>query len=273
MDWRRDIFAEYASDRSTGGIPGYRVERLEDLTRHEPKSGDEALFSFARFASGTADRRIGEELERLRMRGWEAEWKVHDFDEPPDLKSRLEAQRLRAHHAEVLMVLDPSDPCVAVPMDGDVTVEVAAGAQLDELARLQEEVWRIRLPWLACALREMTDPVHGSGVAFYARIGGRIVASGWIDFPPGSRFAQLCGGAVLEPFRGRGVYSHLFARRVAEARARGVPWIAVDAAPMSRPILERKGFRCVCNTFPMRTRPFETTAVTQGFSNHERAQA
>jgi len=91
-----------------------------------------------------------------------------------------------------------------------------------------------------------------------------LVGSGWIDFHGGSRFAQLCGGAVREDHRGRGIYSRLFQRRLLEAKARGVPFIAVDAAPMSRPILERKGFRFVCHTYPMRTRPFETTAVTRG---------
>ena len=96
-----------------------------------------------------------------------------------------------------------------------------------------------------------------------ARDGDRVVGSGWIDFSPGSPFAQMHGGAVLEPYRGRGVYSRLFERRLEEAKARGVPWIAVDAAPMSRPILEKKGFRFVCHTYPMRTRPYDTKAVTR----------
>jgi GNAT superfamily N-acetyltransferase len=128
---------------------------------------------------------------------------------------------------------------------------------------LQEEIWKCRLPWLAGVLHEMADPVRGSGVAYCARIADRVVGSGWIDFHGGSRFAQLCGGAVAEDYRGRGIYSLLFEHRVLEARARGVPFIAVDAAPMSRPILERKGFRFVCHTYPMRTRPFDTTSVTR----------
>jgi GNAT superfamily N-acetyltransferase len=83
------------------------------------------------------------------------------------------------------------------------------------------------------------------------------VGTGWIEFHAGSRFAQLCGGSLLEAYRGRGIYSRLFEMRLAEARRRGVPYIAVDAAPMSRPILERRGFRYVCNTYPMRSRPYE----------------
>jgi GNAT superfamily N-acetyltransferase len=113
------------------------------------------------------------------------------------------------------------------------------------------------MPWLARTLREMTDPVTGSASLYYARNRDRVVGCGWIEFHRGSRFAQLCGGALLEAHRGKGIYSRLFELRVAEARARGVPYIAVDAAPMSRPILEPRGFRFVCQTYPMRTRSFE----------------
>ena len=129
---------------------------------------------------------------------------------------------------------------------------------------MQEEVWACRLPWLAGSLRAMADPVDGTAMVYCARADGRVVGSGWIDFHRGSRFAQLSGGSVLESYRTRGVYSVLFARRLADAAARGVPFMAVDAAPMSRPILERKGFAFVCNTYPMRTRPHDTGAVTRG---------
>jgi GNAT superfamily N-acetyltransferase len=170
---------------------------------------------------------------------------------------------LTTHHVEALMVLQVEDARVDPVSAGDIVIEKASGPKLDEIAQLQEEVWRCRLPWLAGVLHQTADPVNGTGVAYCARLGDRVVGSGWIDFHGGSRFAQLCGGAVAEDCRGRGIYSLLFERRLLEARARRVPYIAVDAAPMSRPILERKGFRFVCQTYPMRTRPFGVSAVTR----------
>jgi GrpB-like predicted nucleotidyltransferase (UPF0157 family)/GNAT superfamily N-acetyltransferase len=262
--WRMEMFRKYAEERREAAIPGYRLERLADLTRHLPSRVDgEALLSFARLPAATADRRIREELDHLRGHGWEAEWKVHDFDQPSDLRSRLGSRGLTTHHIEALMVLDVTHARVRAGQDGDIVIGPASGAQIEELACLQEEIWKCRLPWLAGVLREMVDPVSGTGVAFCARSADRIVGSGWIDFHGGSNFAQLSGGAVLEAYRGRGVYSMLFERRLIEAKARGVPFIAVDAAPMSRPILERKGFVFVCHTYPMRTRPFDTRAVTR----------
>jgi GNAT superfamily N-acetyltransferase len=67
-----------------------------------------------------------------------------------------------------------------------------------------------------------------------------------------STFADLHGGAVLSTLRGKGIYSLLFYDRCQEAQRRGYQYLAVDAAPMSRPILEQKGFQLVCFTYPMR---------------------
>ena len=194
----------------------------------------------------------------MASRGLAAEWKLHDFDSPADLKARLLALGLTCHHVEALMVLDRHDAQARDRAASGVAIERASGAALEEIVRFQEEVWKCRLPWLLDVLGEMTDPIY------CARADGRVIGSGWIDFHGGSEFAQLCGGAVAETHRGRGVYSALFDVRIAEAKARGTRFLAVDAAPMSRPILERRGFRFVCHTHPMRTRPFDTGAVTRG---------
>ena len=256
------MFERYALSRRACRIPNYRLEALPDLTRHLPNGADdEAVLSFARFTPASAEARIEEELEHLKRHGWAAEWKVHDFDQPEDLRSRLEAHGLTFHHAEALMVLEVDGARVHAPSRPGVLVEAASGPALDEIASFQEDVWQCRLPWLAGVLHEMAR--SGSGPIFCARVDGRIVGSGWIDFHGDSPFAQLSGGSVAEPYRGRGIYSLLFERRIAEAKARSVSFVAVDAAPMSRPILERKGFHYVCGTYPMRTRPYDTGAVTR----------
>lgn len=155
------------------------------------------------------------------------------------------------------MVLDVAATRSRAFPESSVRVKRASAEELDGIVQVGEEVWNCRMPWLARTLREMTDPVTGSASVYCARTADRVVGSGWIEFHGGSRFAHLCGGSILEEYRGRGLYSRLFEVRIAEARARGVPYIAVDAAPMSRPILERRGFRFVCHTYPMRTRAYE----------------
>jgi GNAT superfamily N-acetyltransferase len=48
---------------------------------------------------------------------------------------------------------------------------------------------------------------------------------------------------VLPEFRGQGFYLALLAPRIEEAAARGYRFVTIDAGPMSRPIVERRGFR------------------------------
>lgn len=57
------------------------------------------------------------------------------------------------------------------------------------------------------------------------------------------RAVLLLGGATLPEVRGQGVYVSLVHARWRDAVARGTPALVVQAGPLSRPILERLGFR------------------------------
>jgi N-acetylglutamate synthase-like GNAT family acetyltransferase len=118
---------------------------------------------------------------------------------------------------------------------------------LEPLTQFQESIWQRSFPWLPEHMRQLW-----SNTSFYvARHMGDLIGLGWIEYPHGSRFAELHGGSVLPAFRGRGIYSQLLELRMLEARERGVSSVTVDAAPMSRPILEAKGFQWMDSTWPM----------------------
>ncbi|EQD40871.1 GCN5-related N-acetyltransferase, partial [mine drainage metagenome] len=51
------------------------------------------------------------------------------------------------------------------------------------------------------------------------------------------------GGATVPDYRGRGLYTALLAVRLQEAKRRGARFLTIDAGPMSRPIVEKYGFR------------------------------
>ena len=131
----------------------------------------------------------------------------------------------------------------------DVRYERVTGpAGIRDVTSVQAKVWSEELGWLESSLYALL----GRSAIFCAYDGEKPVATGWIEFPTGSDFAELHGGAVLSEYRGRSIYSALFDLRVEEAKRRGVDFLAVDAAPMSRPILLRKGFFHVCDTIPFR---------------------
>lgn len=78
---------------------------------------------------------------------------------------------------------------------------------------------------------------------YVAYVNAIPAACGWIRFPQASAFASLWGGSTLPELRKRGLYTALLAARVQEAIRRGAPYLTVDAGHMSRPILEKRGFR------------------------------
>jgi GNAT superfamily N-acetyltransferase len=65
-----------------------------------------------------------------------------------------------------------------------------------------------------------------------------------------SPFADLCGGSTLAEYRGQGLYTAMLAARVQEARTRGVRYLAIDASPMSLPIVRKHGFQYLTSTQP-----------------------
>jgi GNAT superfamily N-acetyltransferase len=81
------------------------------------------------------------------------------------------------------------------------------------------------------------------GAAYLAYVDGEPVASADMIFLPFCGF--LSGASTLPAFRGRGVFRALVRARWDEAVRRGTPALVVGAGRMSRPILERIGFRAV----------------------------
>ena len=55
----------------------------------------------------------------------------------------------------------------------------------------------------------------------------------------------MWGGSTLPLYRRRGLYTALLALRVQEAIRRGYRFVAIDTSPMSRPIVEKHGFRLI----------------------------
>ena len=249
----RDLFERYRSERREAAIPGYDLHVLPHLTRYVSVTpGGEGMVMFARLPDEDALRLIHEQVAFFEARGEPFEWKIYDFDAPRELRSLLEGEGFAPRHLEAFMVRR-AEPMRSPRIDG---VEVMRATRENEVvadvARLQEQVWNCPMRWLEPQLRSALsrDPVETAIYCAYA--GDRPVGTGWIDFTRGSSFADLHGGAVIEGARGRGIYTLLYEARVAAALERGAPFLAVDAAPMSRPILERKGFRAICDTYPMR---------------------
>jgi GNAT superfamily N-acetyltransferase len=228
-----------------------RREVSPHVVRFVPLEGlasDGGVVVYSCLSAENADEVIREQIVYFEALGLDLAWKVYDHDTPADLPARLSAHGFNPGEAEAVVVLDLEEAPAVLwqPVAHDIRrIEDPAG--IDEVMAVQEQVWEEeQLPgWLAGHLRQELV-VHGEQLAIYvAYVDGAPVSSAWVRFHPPGRFASLWGGSTVPGQRRRGLYTALVATRAQEARCRGMRFLTVDASPMSQPILEKLGFRCI----------------------------
>ena len=91
----------------------------------------------------------------------------------------------------------------------------------------------------------------GRPAAFRPHLGSGLGA-GRLEPVSGTEFAGIWGGAVLEQWRGQGIYRALTAARAHSALDMGKTLVHSDSTEYSRPILERYGLVEASTTTPYR---------------------
>jgi GNAT superfamily N-acetyltransferase len=240
-------------ERREAEAPGFRLARDGQVTRQVASGGQFRILVWSDLATPgvDADAVIAREAELAAASSAETEWKLYSHDRPADLASRLEAAGFIPGGEESVMVIEldalPERPATRSGLE---VRKVAGAAGLSDMVAVHAEVWDEDFsPFaaeLAAQLRD--DPAFVSIYVVYD--GVKPVASCRANFPPRSPFASLWGGSTLEEYRGRGIYSELLDLRLREAKARGYRFMTIDAGPMSRPIVERRGFTRLATTWP-----------------------
>ena len=229
--------------------PRYRVVLQPDYPIPGPNS-----VTWIRCRPNEAHEVIGEVQAIFRERGLPCMWILDPATEPADFPELLARHGIRP---------EPHSPEVAVmvlPIDADLRAIARERVELhDALADL--ETFRQAD---AVNAEAFGNPIRGSNATEVAAQERRRTAmlaagnrrlllatvhgepagsSGLTLHPPAG--AIINGGAVLERFRGRGVYRAMVAERLRIARDAGAAGLSVWGGPMSAPILERFGFEKV----------------------------
>lgn len=248
-----EILALYDEERRTGQHLPYRREETPELVRHiSPHKERLNFIVYSRFTAVNADAIIHREIDYLKSRGsYGLEWKTFAHDQPADIGRYLLAHGFEADEEEALLVLDLED-CPAVFLQS-VTADVrriTGPAQLSEVVAVQEAVWEEKMGWLETQLKEAMaeDPDFYS--IYVAYVNNEPACAAWIAFPPQRQFASLWGGSTLPQYRNRGLYTAVVAARAQEALQRGYRFLTIDASDMSRPILQKRGFKLLTHTTP-----------------------
>jgi GNAT superfamily N-acetyltransferase len=223
-------------------FPGMERHELPGIVRYVRPMPGMSFVLFSDLDETTIDAAIEEQIAYFSERGMHFEWKAYGHDRPADLAQRLVARGFEAEEPpDDVMVLDvaAAPPALLAPPRADVR-RLTDPAQLADVQAVESAVWGGDFNWVHERMGEaMAIPNYLS--VYVAYVDDQPAAAGWTYFDKG-HFAGLWGGSTVEAYRGRGLYTALLATRVQEARARGVPYLTIDAGEMSRPIVARHGF-------------------------------
>ncbi|MDP2790665.1 MAG: hypothetical protein Q8O15_02800 [Rectinemataceae bacterium] len=240
-------------ERREASYPLYRREETESVTRMISLNGGHNLISYSKLSDIDADGVIEGEFAYFKNPGCGFEWKLYSHDQPADLKERLAVHGFAIGEDEAIMALDLEK----------LPAELLAGSSRD-IRRVSDE--KIFADYAAVNARAWPDDEHDDAwmatmkatlrddnermSAYVAYVDGIPVCASRIDFPEHSPFASLWGGATLEPYRKRGIYTAILFVRAREAIARGYRFLTIDASPMSGPIAVRHGFQLLAISNP-----------------------
>lgn len=191
----------------------------------------------------SADVAIARQRAYFEALGRPVEWKLYSHDQPVDLAARLAAGGFEPGDEDAILVLELAQAPEALlrPLTADVR-RLTDAADLQDVRDLLSAVWQKDFSYLVKRMtRLMAADAYASIYLAYAE--GQPAAAAWAFFPQDSRFASMWAGSTLPAYRGRGLYKALVAARAQEALARGYQFLTIDAGPMSRPIVERYGFK------------------------------
>jgi GNAT superfamily N-acetyltransferase len=198
-----------------------------------------------RLTPATIDDTVEEVHALLRERGRSAcTWEIGSSATPPDLVDQLRSRGLvddRDPYAVGMVLIQP-------PPAQPEGIEARVARDFDEFRAAQsvaEAAFGGDVGMDEGQLRARYEEQLASAgwKTFVALLDGEIVASASSTYVEGA--VTLNGGAVLPRARGRGAYRALVAARWADAIERGTPALVTQAGAMSKPILERLGFRGV----------------------------
>jgi ribosomal protein S18 acetylase RimI-like enzyme len=205
----------------------------------------------------SADGIIAEQVDFFGQLGRKFEWKWYGYDEPRDLRLRLQKAGLVAEDDESLIVGETDEVlerCAGATVAEGVTLRHVRMDDLDAdlagMTVLNEKVWGEDFGWLMDELREELVSTPDDLRIHVAEVAGEIVCAAWVRFHTGTDFASLWGGSTLPEWRRKGIYRALVGRRAVQARDRGFRYLQVDASPDSRPILQRLGLTVLTGTTP-----------------------
>jgi len=248
------ILRQLDIERQTVADSDVRLERSPYVVRAIGAGNRWAEVAYSRFSASETEMVIHAEIEYFRQLECSFEWKIYSHDEPPDLLTQLRKCGFGIGEEESVLVCDSGElsPLLMVPLPAGVTVTpVRDEGGIEDYLSVETGVWSCEPGKTGELLRSTLSDPFQRDLGFVAYVDAKPIGCGRVTASPQSRFAGLWGGSVLPDYRGRGAYRALLSARIDHTRRfDSIHYLRVDALPMSRPILERYGFKRIASTWP-----------------------
>jgi len=222
-------------------FPGLRAHATPQISH--PFSN---LVGVATLSEANADAAVAQVQDFFAKRDHIVGWWVNPSSTPGDLISRLEAAGFAKILEQAGQVL--TDMELDIKVNPAVTVRQATPDDRDDLIRLYENAYPV--PEAYAAIWTDLLPLVAGGRHYLAFLDGveRPVSVASMFPYPNSTVAVMQGAATLTDYRGKGTYTALMAKRLADARAMGMEAAILQAdRKTSAPICARLGFEEVCS--------------------------
>jgi len=250
---KSQMIALYDQDqRKDVNDPHMRREVIPPVVRYiNTSSRMEGVVLYSQLNEANVDEVVREQVSYFESIEQDFEWKVYDYDQPSDLKERLESHGFMVEEAEAIMVLDLEETpqILGQPVSANAQ-QITHPEDLADVLAIQEQIWEEDASSLVQYLQETLSNYPEQLSVYVAYMNRQPASAAWIYFPKQSQFASLWGGSTISNFRKQGHYTALLAVRAQEAKARQRRYLTVDASPMSRPILEKFGFEMIAYSYP-----------------------
>ena len=216
------------------------------LGRETPVSHPVAnLVGCADLHGTTADATVHAIRERFAVTGKSFGWITSPSSRPSDLPRRLvEAGLVKADELAGMVLTD-----LAVPIRANPEVDVRAATVEEQRRAIPMTATAYGMPldvagWFVDAVIGAADHLRATMYHAYLPDRSDPVAFGNLVFVPGTSIVLLGGAATVSDLRGRGIYTSLVARRLADARAAGADAAVIQAVRgTSAPVCAKLGFR------------------------------
>ncbi len=248
--YNRQVRQSTASDGTgaTFEVDGPVIRRLG------PPGQDGSGVFWSDLDAGNADAVIAEQVALIGARGEKFEWKLYDYDQPPDLAERLLSAGFEPEDPESFMVAEIAEVTQALSSanlpEGVTVVRVTDAAGVALMAQVEQQAFGHDKSEVREGILAQLEATPDQVALVLAMAGDVPVCAARIEYVPGTQFAGLWGGGTVKEWRGRGIYRALVRYRAELAAERGYAYLTVDASEDSRPILERIGFTRLAVTTP-----------------------